>query len=223
MKNISQLVVQQMRSTANLNQKQSSDQALNEKIIELVNKIFDTLLAIYPSFRYQLTAEQLSETKRQWVRAFFENKIWNVDQVKEGLKQARLSESGFMPTVGQFMQWCKSRQHPDLPTPEELFCRYKRYLREFNKFDDISEHDWKNNAEYHLVVKVSNAARYQNLSDEKLKKVIPDLLSEMAGRLNNGEKLSDPVRCLPVIKAERSLSSEQISEKLNHLRSILRG
>ena len=51
--------------------------------------------------------EKINASKAEFVKGFYENGICSVDLIKRGLKEARASQSPFIPSVGQFIGWCK--------------------------------------------------------------------------------------------------------------------
>ncbi|MGL4638572.1 MAG: replication protein P [Shewanella sp.] len=73
-----------------------------------INDVFIELKACFPAWRYALPteAEEIA-AKRSWMKAFYENGIRQVAQVKRGLIRARKSEVPHFPSVGVFIAWCK--------------------------------------------------------------------------------------------------------------------
>jgi hypothetical protein len=89
---------------------------LDPAAVEIVNRLFVELQAIFPAWRQAWpTDAALAAAKRNWVRAFMAAGIRDVEQIRYGLQQCRLSGSDFAPSVGKFIQWCR-------PTPEALGC-----------------------------------------------------------------------------------------------------
>lgn len=87
---------------------------INPTTVEIVNKIFLELQAIFPAWRQAWPdADALAAAKRSWVRALAAAGINRIEQIRYGLAQCRLSGSSFAPSVGQFIGWCT-------PTPEAL-------------------------------------------------------------------------------------------------------
>lgn len=75
---------------------------------------FKQLKACYPSWRSSIRSkDEDASFKRQWLKAFAENGVDSEDKLALGLKQARADRSSWLPSVGQFVEWCK-------PTAESL-------------------------------------------------------------------------------------------------------
>lgn len=84
-----------------------------EKTAQTINFLFGELKSIFPAFKQAWpTDEHFNRAKLSWVKAFLDAGIINLEQLRYGIKKCRLSDSPFLPSVGQFMEWC-------VPTPEE--------------------------------------------------------------------------------------------------------
>ena len=85
----------------------------------IINKVFDQLSKIFPAWQYNWkTQKEIDGAKMEWTKAFNENGITSLDQIKYGFAHARKSESDFLPSCGKFISWC----HPsseDLGYPSE--------------------------------------------------------------------------------------------------------
>lgn len=80
----------------------------------VVNRLFRELKAIFPAWRNAWpTAEDEAAAKRSWTKAFISVGLTQLEQIRFGVEQCRLSSRPFMPSVGEFIQWCQ-------PTPEVL-------------------------------------------------------------------------------------------------------
>lgn len=96
----------------------------NEVVIDefaksIINKVFDQLAVIFPAWKHAWpTDKELSAAKMEWTKAFNENGINTLDQVKYGFMKARRSESDFLPSCGKFISWC-SPSAEDLGYPSE--------------------------------------------------------------------------------------------------------
>ena len=108
-----------MRSVANIAQgfnpgstqidgQAASSRPVPEAAVTLVNNLFADLQVIFPAWRVAFpTQSTLDNAKRTWTLALFENGIHHGAQIKAGLRKARASGSPHMPSVGQFMSWCR--------------------------------------------------------------------------------------------------------------------
>lgn len=78
---------------------------ISDEVAAKFDELFIELQTIFPAWKHAgLTIEQL---KRSWLKAFKVNGITTFAQIKIGLDKARKSTNPFVPSVGQFCEWCK--------------------------------------------------------------------------------------------------------------------
>lgn len=98
---------------------------LDEFARQNINDIFTRLQGIFPTWRVAYPTEgELKEAKKNWTKALITSGIRNFDQIKKGMDKARLSESPFFPTSGQFITWCTelpSAQALGMPEPNDAY------------------------------------------------------------------------------------------------------
>jgi hypothetical protein len=81
---------------------------LNTKTGDVVNHLFKILKSIYPAYKYSwATDEDFLIAKREWTRALADEGIRNVSQIRLGIAKARRCKNPYVPSVGQFISWCK--------------------------------------------------------------------------------------------------------------------
>ncbi|HDL1489656.1 TPA: replication protein, partial [Mannheimia haemolytica] len=68
---------------------------LSSEIENLVDRIFDQLLASCPSIQYW-SEKQVATAKKQWILGFAENGIRTVEQVRHGMKALRAKTDDFV-------------------------------------------------------------------------------------------------------------------------------
>ncbi|HHR5806189.1 TPA: replication protein P, partial [Providencia alcalifaciens] len=133
-------------------------QAVKQQVAQVFNELFRQLKATFPAaianFKEQ---SDLDEFKRQWTIAFIENGIRTLEQINIGMKIARQQTNPFLPSPGQFVQWCKQGDYTalGLPTDDELFDIFKEYcsVRGWRRFN------WQSNACYWMVTKIYTEMR----------------------------------------------------------------
>lgn len=113
------------------NEYQNHQQApINEGAKRLVDKVFEQLKSIFPAWQYAWKdAKAIDAAKVEWTKAFLENNVNTVEQLREGFKHARASESDFLPSSGKFVQWCNG----------DLCDAYPAYIRFVNREQPINE------------------------------------------------------------------------------------
>jgi len=81
---------------------------VSETDIQIVNTLFEQLAAIFPAWRQAFDGPNgVKAAKRQWMIGLSENEINSTEKLNRGLAMARKSGSAFLPSVGQFVEWCK--------------------------------------------------------------------------------------------------------------------
>lgn len=81
---------------------------------KVVNKLFKTFTHIFPAFRHAWgTQEEFEAAKREWMKAFKQAKLADLEKIKFGVNQYRMLTTPFVPSPGQFIAMCE-------PTPEQL-------------------------------------------------------------------------------------------------------
>ncbi|HHR6217446.1 TPA: replication protein P [Providencia alcalifaciens] len=194
-------------------------QAIKQQAAQVFNELFRQLKATFPAaianFKEQ---SDLDEFKRQWTIAFIENGIRTLEQINIGMKIARQQTSPFLPSPGQFVQWCKQGDYTalGLPTDDELFDMFKEYcsVRGWCRFH------WQSNACYWMVTKIYSEMRSKNLSDSEVRKLCISELNAMAKRIKSGEKIPEPVQMIeqkhiPTSKEKSLHNLAAIRERLN--------
>ncbi len=74
----------------------------------IMNIVIKSIRAIYPAWRTTIKSQvELDNMKREWLIAFQENNINTDVKINRGLSKARKDTNPFLPSVGQFIQWCK--------------------------------------------------------------------------------------------------------------------
>ncbi|EJD6367704.1 DNA replication protein [Providencia rettgeri] len=191
-------------------------QAVKQQVAQVFNELFRQLKATFPAaianFKEQ---SDLDEFKRQWTIAFIENGIRTLEQINIGMKIARKQTNPFLPSPGQFVQWCKQGDYTalGLPTDDELFDMFKEYcsVRGWRRFN------WQSNACYWMVTKIYSEMRSRNLSDSEVRKLCSSELNAMAKRIKSGEKIPDPMLQLEsaVIPTKRDKALSIIADLKN--------
>ncbi len=81
---------------------------------KVVNKLFKTFTHIFPAFRHAWgTQDEFEAAKREWMKAFKQAKLTDIEKIKFGVNQYRMLSTPFVPSPGQFIAMCN-------PTPEQV-------------------------------------------------------------------------------------------------------
>jgi len=121
------------------------DDGIEQKTFEIINKLFTELQAIFPAFKNAWpTNDCFREAKKQWLLAFMEANLCNMDQIKKGLKKCRSSQNPFAPSVGEFIAWCREDLTKDAPHVE------KAYIEAAKNSSPLQQPKiWSHDAVYH--------------------------------------------------------------------------
>lgn len=225
MRSVAQFKAQNLIGSEPCYQAPSSKQVIPDNVAKIVDRLFVRLKAIFPAWQAAFDSkETYQETKRLWLEALVNNGVTTAEQFKRGIAQAERSTKPFLPSVGEFIQWCNSGnpyQHLGLPSAEVLVERYMEYRRSF--CETAEAFDWQSAVEYHLVLQLKRAIYDGNLTSEQTLKKAEQLISNMAAFLQKGNEVA-PIRT-PKLPQEtgRKLSHQEKLERIAAIKAILAG
>jgi hypothetical protein len=106
----------------------SMDDKFTEQSYNVINALFSQLASIFPAFNKAWpTPIEFEVAKKNWLLALVENNINTMAKLQIGLKKARALDKPWVPSVGQFIEWCKpALKDYGLPEPFEAYreaCR----------------------------------------------------------------------------------------------------
>lgn len=211
-------------SAISLNQAMAAAQPAPQRHIDtssessrVVNALFRELKAIFPAWRNAWPKpEDESAARQSWIKAFAAANLRNLEQIRYGVEQCRLSASPFMPSVGEFIDWCK-------PTPERLGCPppEKAFLQACALAHPAAERDSANPAVWHAATEIG-LYELANMPTDKIKPVFERAYSMTLEALAKGQPLREIPKALPAsvtVKASR----EHVESKLSEIRKMLAG
>ncbi|HBR2411217.1 replication protein P [Klebsiella pneumoniae] len=197
------------------------ERGVHEGVERLVDALFSNLKQVFPASVSTAWRNPNDEAaaKRQWIAAFAENGIHNKQQLSAGMKLARASGSPFLPSPGQFIEWCKQGEHraAGLPSDEELYEMFRLFCRDRGLYDCAENYPWESNACFHMVTAVYNQMRSFNLTDGECRKRCGDELRKMTRRIESGEEIPPPRAQLPHLHIP--LTNEKGLQKIAELRA----
>ena len=96
----------------------STTQIGNDQDRRFINHLFKKLFIIFPASKVHYDKpEVLKEAKREWMEALIENDVRTPEQFKKGLEFARKETKPFMPSIGQFIEWCNGGNQDNVIRP----------------------------------------------------------------------------------------------------------
>ena len=79
----------------------------------LINHLFRRLAAMFPAWKSAFDSEDtIKETKRVWFDSLVREGLTNPEDIERGLVKASKHDSPFLPSIGQFLGWCKQSTAP---------------------------------------------------------------------------------------------------------------
>lgn len=77
-----------------------------EQSTGFINQVFHNLKLIFPAWRQNFKTErEYLATKELWLNTLIEENITTQEQIDRALKSAKLADSAFFPSIGQFIKW----------------------------------------------------------------------------------------------------------------------
>jgi hypothetical protein len=87
------------------------------------------LKAIFPAWSSAIKdQEAFNQIRAEWLKGLLENGIISDQQIEYGLQNARRHASPFLPSVGQFIQWCHDEPESIHPTIEACYAELVAYI-----------------------------------------------------------------------------------------------
>ena len=95
------------------------DQTLNQignaeevkQAAPIINKVITGLKRGKPAWRHTIRSQEEEDgIKKEWAAALKQHGITTQEQLANGFKYARLDNSPFFPSVGQFIEWCNKKE-----------------------------------------------------------------------------------------------------------------
>ena len=194
MKPVHQMPVPKPRSNSGVN-----SPVVSEETRKFVNHIFCELQAAFPAWKQAFPSdESLAAAKITWMKALVEERITGKEQISQGLRMARKSESDFFPSVGKFISWCKTSAL--VPDRDTAFSMLPNYIR--HEFDQIPR---EVKAMFDLMDKHSLRTR----NEEDLYRTFKRNYAFICGKINDGYSIDQYlIEKLPAPQ-EKGLSPEE--------------
>lgn len=120
---------------------------VDEGSARVINLLFTELKAVHPAWRAAWpTPKMEGAAKLSWSKAFTSAGLRSIEQIRYGIERCRESGSPFMPSVGQFLDWCR-------PTPENMGLPSveRAYLQACSISHPAADHSHVHPAVYHAA------------------------------------------------------------------------
>lgn len=77
---------------------------------------------IWPSLRATMRPEDVFEYQVQMIKALTENRLNTLECVQQGFRKARTEGGQYLPSVPEFVRWCKPEKTITRPEHKLLVC-----------------------------------------------------------------------------------------------------
>lgn len=216
MKHVSTVTLQSALATAGQRVKPSQP-IIDSASAQVVNALFRELKAIFPAWRNAWpTTDDEGAAKRSWVKAFTAAGLRSIEQIQYGVEQCRLSGRPFMPSVGEFIAWCR-------PTPEQLCCPSVRtaYLQACQLAHPSADRSSAHPAVWHAAQEVGLYV-LASLPESRSWPAFERAYSLTLGMLARGEPLREIPKALPA-SVSVPASPDKARSALEEIRKKLKG
>ena len=175
-----------------------------------VTRIFNALKGSHLGWRANIkTQAEYDNARREWLKLLLKHRL-TADEIAQGLEMAELDKNPYLPSFGQFFEWCKTVNYErlGLPSVDELLKRLNLFSA-FG-FDGITQFKFKNDAEYWLLTGLYQQNKKYVWKEETLRKQATEALAQMAKQVKAGtvpkrtvtiEKPKEYVPAHPLIEA----------------------
>lgn len=192
-----------------------------EQISNAVNRVFQRLKVIFPAWKTAFADENdYAEAKRYWLETLIAEGI-TVYQLKNGIEQARLSNNPFFPSLGQFIEWCKTDNYAQygLPNEEKLLARIKQFMHYGMEY--AYRFKFASDVEYWLITVLYERNRKGKWDEQKLRLEISRELKRWVDKIKQGEAIPKP--CITLPEKEQPIDYQKNVQRWANLKKILNG
>lgn len=194
---------------------------ITPQAVAVMDKLFNQLTVICPAWHKALPSdESVANFKTVWLEEIINANIRNWKLLVRGLDRCKQSKNPFLPSIGQFIEWCLQEDYADLGLPDEatLLARVKAF--QGYGMDNLDKFKFQSNAEYWLITTLYCRCKTSEWNDKQLADGVAKELVKMAKRIKQGESIPAPQITLPKATEPR-LSQQEIANRWSALRSKL--
>lgn len=155
-------------SKADESQQRKQNESIDDR--KLISSIFVRLQSACPAWKQSiasLPADEaqavINQIKRDWLNCFMENEINDMRLIDYAFSRLQASKSPFLPTVGQFMEWCEDGRVPaGTKTHSDSYKEITGWLMQASDRRHISD---LSDSVYHTYVSMEDQQGFRQLGD----------------------------------------------------------
>lgn len=191
-----------------------------EQVALVINSVFGQLLAAFPAATANREQSEVDEIRRQWVLAFMENGITSMAQVDAGMRVARKQVRPFLPSPGQFVEWCKQSGGALGITVDQVIAEYWDWRNRSFEFSSSEQFPWSQPVMYHICTELRYRSTERQLTHSELTREAGVLLDMWDKRVTEGKPVPPVRRAISAPKADRGPTpAELLLAKYNRNKS----
>ncbi|QMR77912.1 replication protein P [Enterobacter sp. RHBSTW-00175] len=172
---------------------QYTEREQTEQVAKIINGLFVQLAAAFPASLVNRSQEDVNEIRRQWVLAFKENGITNLEQVEAGMRMVRRQERPFLPSPGQFIKWCREGGCVLGITVADVMAEYWKWRKLVFRYPSSEQYPWPKPVFYHICLELRRRGTDGQLSHKELEREASDILDMWEKRVISGKPVP-PIR-----------------------------
>lgn len=224
MKSLSEQMIhhdrEQFRCVANNLPEHYDEKPQLEQVAQVINNVFGQLLAAFPAATANREQSEMDEIRRQWVLAFMENGITSMAQVDAGMRVARKQVRPFLPSPGQFVEWCKQSGGALGITADQVIAEYWDWRNRSFEFSSSEQFPWSKPVMYHICTELRYRSTERQLTHSELTREAGVLLDMWDKRVTEGKPVPPVRRAISAPKADRGPTpAELLLAKYNRNKS----
>ncbi|TCD20933.1 phage replication protein [Lelliottia amnigena] len=191
-----------------------------EQVALVINDVFGQLLAAFPAATANREQSEMDEIRRQWVLAFMENGITSMTQVDAGMRVARKQVRPFLPSPGQFVEWCKQSGGALGITVDQVIAEYWDWRNRSFEFSSSEQFPWSQPVMYHICTELRYRSTERQLTHSELTREAGVLLDMWDKRVTEGKPVPPVRRAISAPKDDRGPTpAELLLAKYNRNKS----
>jgi hypothetical protein len=183
-----------------------------------VNNLLLQLKAIFPAWSAATKGDPAleAEVRKQWLKGLTESGINSLETIERGLTRCRAHTSPFLPSVGEFVSWCREVDLHGFPEAEEA-----RRLMNAELAKPLIDRDW---GELHpaiwWVYSQKTSHDWKSISDEKQAKAFSFLWTEARKLAEKNFVFQSPLaRSRQIAKAPEVPAPKAVAQK--HISALM--
>lgn len=160
----------------------------------------------------------MNQAKAEWFKGLIENNITSDLQIEAGLSKARTHDSPFLPSIGQFIGWCKEATEPQWPPLEACYAELMQFIGR-NRKDTYNLPQFL----YHTVTRNLDLYTFKQLEREyDRQKAFEVAYKATLFQLETGHELASPPAPETLLESDKpKKAAPDVVEKTADIRNSL--